>query len=434
MPSFFTPIEKEGVKEMRYTYKDTIKACYLGNFLQSACSVFAILFIPIRSLYGITYTQFAVLLTVNFITQVVSDVLFSKPVEKYGFRRFAMGAPILSCAGMLLFAAAPLIFPRTPFIGFCIGMFVFASAAGLQELLLSPILDALPIPEEKKGKSMSMLHSCFAWGQIAGVFITTIFVYVADNEYWQVITVFWALVQLISVWLFSKVPLYEKVNAKDAMKVSELLKSKLFYLVLLAIITGGSAEVVMSQWASAFIERGMNLPKIIGDMLGVCGFSLMLAIGRTAYGIWGDKISIHKVMLLGAFFGTISYVIAAISENPYVGITACIGTGFFVSLLWPGSVVVAAREFPMAGAAMFALLSAGGDVGASAGSFVIGRVADIVTFKGWTKFGWLTGISPEQVGLRIGLLIAAIFPLLGVIVHIILKRKCERERTISQDV
>lgn len=81
---------------------------------------------------------------------------------------------------------------------------------------------------------------------------------------------------------------------------------------------------------------------------------------------------------------------------------------------------------------MFALLSAGGDVGASAGSFVIGRVADIVTFKGWTKFGWLTGISPEQVGLRIGLLIAAIFPLLGVIVHIILKRKCERENNFKR--
>ena len=46
-----------------------------------------------------------------------------------------------------LFAAAPLLFPRRPFAGFCAGMFLFAAAGGLQELLLSPILDALPIPE-----------------------------------------------------------------------------------------------------------------------------------------------------------------------------------------------------------------------------------------------------------------------------------------------
>lgn len=286
---------------MKYTYKDTIKACYLGNFLQSSGSVFAILFIPIRSLYGITYTQFAVLLTINFITQVVSDVLFSKPVEKYGFRRFAMGAPVLSCIGMLIFAAAPALFPNNPFVGFCIGMFVFAASAGLQELLLSPILDALPIPEEKKGKSMSMLHSCFAWGQIVSVLITTLFVYFMEKEYWQIITCFWAVVPLISVWLFAKVPLYEKVSGEQKMKVSELLKDRVFHLILLAIITGGSAEVVMAQWASAFIERGMNLPKILGDMIGVCGFSFMLAMGRTAYGIWGDRISIHKVMSGGAF-------------------------------------------------------------------------------------------------------------------------------------
>lgn len=405
------------------TYKDTIRACYLGNFLQSAGVIFSILFIPLRSMYGITYTQFALLLTINFITQVVSDVLFSRPVEKYGFRRFAMGAPILSSLGLFLFAMAPNIFPKQPFIGFCIGIFVFSAAAGLQELLLSPIMAALPIPEEEKAKSMSMLHSCFAWGQIAGVLITTLFVYFMKNEYWQVITCFWAIVPLVNVWLFAKVPLYENVSAEKAMKVSELFKSKIFLLVMLAIITGGAGEVVMAQWSSAFIERGLNLPKILGDMLGVCGFSLMLAIGRTAYGIWGDRISIHKVMIAGASAGTVCYVIAAISQNPYVGIAACIGTGLCVSLLWPGSIVIAARELPLAGASMFALLSAGGDIGASAGSFVIGRAADKISALGITSVFGVEGITPEQAGLRIGLCIAAIFPAVCVAVNVVIKRK-----------
>lgn len=405
------------------TYKHTIRACYLGNFLQSAGAVFSILFIPIRCLYGITYTQFAVLLTINFITQVASDVICSKPVEKYGFRKFAMGAPVLSFAGLILFAGAPILFPTNPFIGFCLGMFVFAASSGLQELLLSPIMDALPIPEEEKGKSMSMLHSCFAWGQIAGVFITTLFVYFMKAEYWQIITCFWAIVPLVNVWLFAKVPLYEKVSPDKAMKVSELFRSRLFWLIMAAIITGGSSEVVMAQWASAFIERGMNLPKIIGDMTGVCGFSLMLAAGRTAYGIWGDKVSIHKVMTVGAAAAAVCYVIAAVNGNPYVGIIACIGTGLCVSLLWPGSVVVAAREFPLAGAAMFALLSAGGDIGASAGSFAIGKVADMAAFSGMTEIFGLTELTPEQAGLRLGLLIAALFPAVCVVVNMALKKK-----------
>lgn len=405
------------------TYKDTIRACYLGNMLQSAGTVFSILFIPIRSLYGISYTQFAVLLTINFITQVTSDVLFSKPVERYGFRRFAVGAPVLSSLGMFLFAMAPKLFPGNPFWGFCLGMFVFAAAAGLQELLLSPIMDALPIPEEEKAKSMSMLHSCFAWGQIFGVLITTLFVYFMKNEYWQVITCIWAAVPLINVWLFARVPLYEKVSAEKAMKISELFRSSIFWLVMLAIITGGAGEVVMAQWASAFMERGMQLPKILGDMVGVCGFSLMLAIGRTAYGVWGDRISIHKVMIAGAAAGTVCYVITAVSGNPYIGIAACIGTGLCVSLLWPGSVVIAARELPLAGASMFALLSAGGDIGASAGSFLIGRVADMISLSGRTEIFGLTGLTPEQVGLRMGLLIAAVFPAACVGVNVVIKKK-----------
>lgn len=401
------------MERRKLTYRHTMKACFLANFLQSSGAMFSILFIPLKTLYGITYTQFAVLLSINFITQVVSDVCFSKPVEKYGFRIFAVGSPILSASGIFLFAAAPVLLPGDPFPCFCVGMFVFAASAGLQELLLSPIMDALPVPEKEKAKSMSMLHSCFAWGQIVCVLITTLFVFFADAKYWQVIACFWGAVPLINIFLFARVPLYERVSSGKAMKVRELMRNKLFLLILAAIITGGSGEVVMSQWASAFIERGMELPKIIGDMVGVCGFSFLLAMGRTAYGIWGDKCSIHKVMILGALGGTICYVLAAISSNPYVGITACILTGICVSLLWPGSIVIAAREFPTAGAAMFALLSAGGDVGASAGSFLIGRVADSIT--------------PEQIGLRTGLLIAAAFPALCAWINFVIKQKTEHK-------
>ena len=43
---------------------------------------------------------------------------------------------------------------------------------------------------------------------------------------------------------------------------------------------GGAAEVTMAQWASAFLEKGLQLPKLAGDVWGVCFFSLMLALGR----------------------------------------------------------------------------------------------------------------------------------------------------------
>ncbi|MCI8600772.1 MAG: MFS transporter [Oscillospiraceae bacterium] len=408
-------------------YRATVRACYLGNLLQSCGAIFAILFVPLRTLYGLTYTQYGLLVSVNFIVQVCSDILFSKPVERLGFRPFAVLSPILTSTGLVLFALAPVLFPGNVFFGFCVGMFVFAAAAGLQELLLSPILDGVPMPEEKKKKAMSLLHSFFAWGQIGAVLITTLLVWVLKAEQWQLITVLWALPPLVNVFLFAKAPLDAKVSAGNAMSLKQLFTSKIFLVVLLAIIFGGAAEVTMSQWASAFIEKGLNLPKLLGDMLGVCGFSLMLGLGRTLYGLKGDSISIHKVMIFGSLGAFCLYLLAALSGSPFVGMAACGLTGFCVSMLWPGSIVVASRELPLAGASMFALMSAGGDLGSSAASFLTGQVADRVEAMGLTSFMG-SAVTPEQAALRAGLFFAALFPICCFGINILLQWMTEKKQ------
>ena len=53
-----------------------------------------------KNTIGNNYTQFVILLSINFITWLISDVCFSKPVEKYRFRILAVGAPVLSTSGI----------------------------------------------------------------------------------------------------------------------------------------------------------------------------------------------------------------------------------------------------------------------------------------------------------------------------------------------
>ena len=77
---------------MEARYRSTLWACCFANFFQAVGSCFAILYVPLRGLYGLSFTDFGILVSLNFITQVASDVLFSKPVEKYGFRPFAVAA------------------------------------------------------------------------------------------------------------------------------------------------------------------------------------------------------------------------------------------------------------------------------------------------------------------------------------------------------
>ena len=82
--------------------------------------------------------------------------------------------------------------------------------------------------------------------------------------------------------LFCRVPLARKNGGAPPLPLRALARKGVFYALLAAIVLGGAAEVTMAQWASAFLEKGLRLPKLAGDVWGVCFFSLMLALGPSA--------------------------------------------------------------------------------------------------------------------------------------------------------
>ncbi len=387
------------------SYKSTVIACYISNFSQAiVINITPIIFIPLKEQFGFSYSQFGLLVLVNFITQVVVDITFSRAVDKHGFRPFAIAAHIFCGAGLVLFALAPFLIPNNVYLGFLMATLIFSGGGGLFELLLSPIIDA--IPSEEKEKAMSVLHSFYAWGQVAVVMVTTLSIFMGIP--WWVIVLLWSVIPLLNTFLFAKVPLNRKVEADKVMKIKELLRSPVFLFAFGAILFGGASEVTMAQWASSFMEKGIALPKIVGDMLGMCGFAVMLGIGRLLYGIKGSNIDLERILLYGAMSAVVCYVMVAVSPFPWLSVLACCFTGLCVSLLWPGILVVAANRLPLAGASMFALLAAGGDIGASLGPWLTGIVAD-----------WGTGItvnlplSQEQLALRLSILVAVIFPIIA---------------------
>ena len=65
----------------------------------------------------------------------------------------------------------------------------------------------------------------------------------------------------------------------------------LFLLFIFCIFLGGASEVTMSEWVSSFIENGIGLPKIVGDILGMAMFAVLLVIARLLYAKYGKNIS-----------------------------------------------------------------------------------------------------------------------------------------------
>lgn len=198
-----------------------------------------------------------------------------------------------------------------------------------------------------------------------------------------------------------------------------MLKNKGVWLCVLAIFLGGASECTMSQWASGYLEQALGIPKVWGDIFGVALFAAALGLGRSLYAKYGKNIG--KVLFFGAVGATVCYLVAALVGVPVLGLIACALTGFCVSMLWPGNLTVAAERYPAGGVFIYAMMAAGGDLGGSVGPQLVGLVADGVGRN--ARFAQLAaglGLTAEQLGMKVGLLVGALFPLLGVLAYFIL--------------
>lgn len=182
-----------------------------------------------------------------------------------------------------------------------------------------------------------------------------------------------------------------------------------------------SIELTMSQWASLFTEKGLGVSKVVGDLLGPCLFAILMGIGRTIYGILGNKVQIERALLYSGLLCVICYLVTALAFNPFLSLLGCAVCGLSISLMWPGTFNMSAKYYQQGGVMMFGLLAIAGDVGASIGPWIAGVISDIVqTMNGIDQY--MISLSAEQVGLKAGLLVAIIFPLLLCVGILLLKK------------
>lgn len=372
-----------------------------------------ILFIPLKEQLQLTYEQIGRLILINFATQVSFDLVCGALVDRIGAKPFAVLGHVFAFLGLALFALLPGIMP-VPYHGLVIGTMVFSMGGGILELLLSPILNSLP--SDQKASDMSLLHSFYSWGQMTVVLGTAIAIFLFDSRHWPWIALGWSSFALFNTigFLLARIP--PLVEEAKRQKLRHLIRKPHYLAAVFAIGLAGATEISISQWISAFADHGLGLPKIVGDLGGVCLFAAAMALGRTWFGLYGQKVDLHKYLLASAWACIGIFLVASLSPWPYVSLAACVAAGFGVSLLWPGILSLCSASFPLAGASMFALLAASGDTGAAIAPWAVGAIADL----GPLVQGFLQNvpgfeIGPEQSGLRAGLFSATIYPVLLVV-------------------
>lgn len=391
-------------------------ACYASNITMAVIgNLPPVLFLTFRNLYGISFTLLGTLVLINFLTQLSVDLIFSFFSHKFNIILTVKLTPVIAALGLVLFSLAPTLFPNAVYAGLVLGTFIFAASSGLAEVLLSSVVGA--IPSENPDKEMSKLHSIYAWGVVAVIIIATVYLLLFDNKYWQWLSLGLSLVPLISFALFLGAKFPKMETPEKATGALALMKSKALWLCVFGIFLGGASEVSMAQWSSGYLEEALKIKKVWGDVFGVAGFGFMLGLGRTMYAKKGKNI--EKVLFLSALGAFACYVVAILSNIAIIGLIACAMTGFCTAMLWPGSLIVAAEKMPTAGVFMYAMMAAGGDLGASAGPQLVGAVTDAVAKSGWAvELADSLHLSIEQLSMKAGMAVGAIFPLLAIFVFL----------------
>lgn len=402
-------------------YNATIKACYMGYITQAIIVNFMpILFVIFQDEFNISIVKLGNLVLLNFVTQIFADIFGEKYIDKIGFRRAVIPALTFAAAGLILLGWLPGLLPD-PYIGIAISVVLFAFGGGLIEVVVSPVVDALP--NEDGSAAMSLLHSFYCWGQLAVVLITTLVLKVFGNVAWRYISIVWAIVPVADIICFSKVKLPETcVGERRPMK--ELLKSKIFVIALVLMLCSGAAEQTIAQWASLFAQKGLGVSKVVGDLLGPCLFALFMALGRTFYGIKGDKIDLKNALLFSGVLCVVCYILTVFSGWAIMSLAACAVTGLSVSLMWPGVLADTSESIPRGGAAMFAMMAIFGDIGCSFGPWLAGMVSDIMqNNKMFLDLGLKFGMESEQFALKAGIFTGIMFPIVMIICILMLKKE-----------
>lgn len=385
-------------------YKKTLIACYLGFVTQAISANFApLLFLTFKNTYGITLDKIAMIPLVFYLTQLLVDLAATKFADKIGYRTCVVTSQVLSAVGLVLMAILPDILP-VPFVGILISVVLYAIGSGLIEVLVSPIVEACPF--ENKDGVMSLLHSFYCWGAMGVVLGSTFFFAVFGVGNWRMLTFIWALIPLYNTLNFINCPIERLVEDGKSIGIRSLLKTPIFWLMIILMVCSGASEATMAQWASAFTESAIGVSKTIGDLAGPCMFAMFMGTSRMLYGKFSEKLNLTRVMLVCGVMCAVCYLLASLSTLPILGLAGCALCGLAVGIMWPGSISISSQKCPRGGTAMFAFLALAGDLGATVSPTMVGSLSEMAGGN-----------------LKTGLLVATVFPVVLVFGLLILKRK-----------
>lgn len=365
------------------TYTHTRIACYLSASSMGIANFFpTLLFLTFRTTLGVSLAQVTFMLTLSFSIQFIVDALAIKYVEEFTYRQTSVFACLCIFAGLFALAILPNIMGPYAYIGLYIAVIFYGAGYGLVDIIMGPIIVALP--SKNQTADLSLLHSFYCWASMIAIIISTIIFSLFGMQIWPILTIIYSLIPLMTAILFSKVPMLHMVeDKKQRTSVKKLFSRRLLYVFMGIMFLAGALDNSVALWASYFAEVSLELPKATGDILGPSIFLFTSGISRTIIGFSKRELDLQKILLWASVFIFICCLLMVFLPSALGSLLALGISGLGIGILWPSTLSLARSYFQNADAAIFAILALLGNAGSVMGPSLIGYIADNVETGSW---------------------------------------------------
>lgn len=394
------------------SYTKTKLACYLGYITQAiAVNLLPLLYLTFQEEFSVSLSQLGLLVTLLFVIQIVVDLIASRYGKYLSYRWGSVASFALASLGLVLMCVLP-SWMANPYVGVLTASALLSIGGGLIEVLISPMMDA--IPQDSKAGEMSLLHSFYCWGVVAVVLLSTVFFAVVGIEHWRWLVLAWAVVPALTAVLFAFVPIPPKPEQVlgDSERSHTFLRSSLFWVMMALMMFAGAVELAPAQWASFFAEHGLGISKSVGDLLGPCAFALFQGVSRVAFSHLARRYDPRRLLVMHAVGCVVSYAIIVLVPHPLLSLLGFCLCGWFVGPMWPGVLSLSSERYPAGGTSMFAVLALCGDMGCAVAPLMVGTVTDVL----------VAADQSSALAMRGGFAVCMIFPLL-LVAGLLLLRK-----------
>lgn len=394
-------------------YAKTKLACYLGYITQAiAINLLPLLYLTFQNEFSVSLSQLGLLVALLFVIQIVVDLIASRFGRQLSYRWGSVVSFALASLGLALLCVLPSWMPD-PYVGVLMASVLLSVGGGLIEVLISPMMDA--IPQESKAGEMSLLHSFYCWGVVAVVLLSTVFFAVIGTEHWRWLVLAWAVVPAFTAVLFAfvRIPPKPEESVGDGASFRSCIHSGLFWILMALMLFSGATELAPAQWASFFTEHGLGISKSIGDLLGPCAFALFQGLSRVAFSCLARRYDPRRLLALHAVGCVVGYAVVVLVPHPLVSLLGFSLCGWFVGPMWPGILSLSSERYPIGGTSMFALLALCGDMGCATAPLMVGAVTDYL----------VAADQSSSAAMRGGFAVCMVFPVLLTMGLLLLRKR-----------